>query len=144
MDSKPKSWKHVARAGSICLMIFAGTAGANSSTYSFTMDRYYADGKKNEVTHNLTAGDLTITGKIWIYKKLVSAFAHPFQVTLVVLKSGTFFKQEICRQTWAPSTTESTFLTRCGHIDGGTYWIEVAKENDDGNLLRCEGALTTQ
>jgi hypothetical protein len=38
---------------------------------------------------------------------------------------------------------KSAFEKSCGHIDSGTYWIFVARPNEDGWHIQGSGTLAT-
>jgi len=118
---------------------------ANSSSYSFTMDYRYVNGKDNGVTHGLSAGSLTNSGSLWAYRKAAGAVG-PYSVTIAVVKDE-IIDDTICTVSVTPSTTlneKKSFSKACGSVPTGVYYIEAWKTNDDGWDIKAQGTLTTR
>ncbi len=114
---------------SIVIAIFAGTAAANSSAYTFTMALRYVSGKDNKTFHTLDAGELTLGGKIWITDKRPDADSTPMPISITVIKAG-LLGPEVCTVTVTPDTilnSPRAYSQLCGHIEGGMYWLRISK-----------------
>lgn len=131
--------------GVVGLLIMLTPVFANSSSYSFTMDYRYVNGKSNGVTHGLDAGYLTNSGVLWAYAKAPGAVG-PYPVTIAVVKDE-LIDRTICTVSVTPYTTLGvikSFSQGCGNVKTGVYYIEAWKANDDGWDIKVIGTLTTQ
>lgn len=130
----------------VALLIMAmPVALANSSSYSFTMDHRYVNGKDNGVTHGLSAGSLTNSCSLWAYDKAAGAVG-PYSVTIAVVQDGIIDKT-ICTTSVTPSKTlnvKKSYSKSCGSVPTGVYYIEAWKTNDDGWDVKAQGTLTTR
>jgi hypothetical protein len=115
------------------------------------MDNRYVDGQKNKQIHSLDAGELTISGDIWVTSKNARATSSPQSISLRVAATG-LFGSTACTVSVTPDSTlnkKRSFSKSCGRIESGTYWIEVSKDKaidktGDGWHLRGSGSLTTK
>lgn len=151
MNLERKSLRPLAlmRLIGLVTILFAGVADAKSSSYSFTMDWREVDGKKNGVTHSLSAGKLTISAEIWVYDQhpgYSRPGSDPEPVTIELFKEvGLFGKEQVCSLTLSPAVERKESNSKqCGDIDEGTYWIKVHKRDTDNFMIKGSGTLTTQ
>jgi hypothetical protein len=140
-----------ALVGIMMIVGFARMAVANSSGYAFTMRWRYVSGKENRKFHALEAGELTLSGKVWITdKKVVTLALSPDPVTIEVMQ-GTVFPSVRCSASVTPDrifNSSRVYSMSCGRIEAGTYWIQVSKPkagspDGDGWHSQGDGLLTT-
>ena len=130
-------------AGAVLAM--ASPALANNSGYFFIIDHRYVNGSSNGVTHGLDAGNLTISGELWVYQKYVKPVG-PHPITIEVWQAG-FFDKSICSVTVVPSTTigkKTSFSKDCGLVPTAVFFVVGWKVNDDGWDIKTTGLLTTK
>jgi hypothetical protein len=60
----------------LVLAVFGGQAAANSVTFEFYMERRAVDGSKNLKRHALDAGELTLSGAVWVVNKDGGGLVH--------------------------------------------------------------------
>lgn len=128
----------------------AGTGVANSASFAWTMNLRFVHGKKNGQLHSLDAGELTLSGKIWIHEKAARTASSPDKVTVEVLKD-TFLDNIVCTVEVTPSTTlnsKKEYSKACGRVESGKYWLRIYKpksldDTGDGWRSQSSGTLTT-
>lgn len=131
----------------VAIAVFAGSAVASSAAFAFTMNLRYVDGKKNNILHTLDAGDLTLSGKIWVTSKKARAASNPEPVTITVWKPG-IVNSDKCSVSVTPDrilNQKVSFTKSCGHIESGTYFIAVSKSDafdKSGDGWQCQGSGT--
>ena len=134
-------------AGGLGLAIAIGTgkAVANSAAFSFTMEMRAVWGNRNGKFHTLDAGELTLSGDVWVVSKNGGANSTPDVVTIEVHR-GTGVSA-VCSVKVTPSTTfndKRTFDKSCGRVESGSYWVFVERTNPDGWHLKGSGTLVTK
>lgn len=140
-----------ALAMALAIAVFAGTAMANSSAFAFTMELRFVSGERNKKTHALDAGELTLNGNLWVTSKKARSTSKPKPIAIRVAETG-LLGSTICTVSVTPDTifnNKVPFSRSCGRIKGGTYWIEVSKDQaidktGDGWHLQGAGTLTTK
>jgi hypothetical protein len=132
--------------------VFVGSVGADSSAFTFTMNNRYVNGKANHKLHTLEAGELTISGQIWLHEKRRGAATTALPIQIDVVKDTFMARDVVCAVTVVPDRTisaKTAYSKSCGRIEGGTYFIRATKvgaENPDGEGWHntSAGTLTTQ
>lgn len=134
----------------LALTIFGGEAAASSSSFAWVMNNRQVNGQKNGRLHALDAGELTLSGKIWITEKKAKSASTPLPITIKVFKEGSE-RDAVCSVTVIPDTAvnnKKDYARSCGRIEGGKYWVLINKDgadNPDGEGWHNQGtgALTT-
>lgn len=130
---------------SIAIAWLAGTAVASSSSFSWTMNKRVVNGQSNGRLHVLDAGELTLSGKIWITEKKAKSASSPLPITIKVLKAGSE-RDAVCSITMIPDTAvnnKKDFSKSCGRVESGKYWILINKDgadNPDGEGWHNQGS----
>lgn len=128
------------------LSFLAGRAAANSAAFAFTMELRAVNGEKNKKFHSLDAGELTLSGAIWVVSKNRGSTAAPEVVEIKVKKSG-LLASEVCSVSLTPNTifnAKRSFEKSCGKVESGTYWVFVTRPRSDGWHLKGSGSLVTK
>ena len=128
------------------LAILAGKAFANSATFAFTMELRAVHGNKNLKLHALDAGELTLSGAVWVVSKNRGASSTPDTIDIAVKKDNAL-KSQVCSATVIPNTVfnaKRSFEKSCGRIESGTYWIDVNRPTEDGWHVKGSGTLVTK
>lgn len=129
-----------------------GVSVANTARFTFIMQCRYVGGDKTGVTHVLDAGELTLSGAIWITdKRLANPATEPATVTIELMQ-GDHFKTSFCSVEVTPDrifNRRTNFSKSCGRIEAGTYWVRVwkkgARDKDgDGWHSQGDGILTVK
>ncbi len=132
----------------IMLFVMAFPAFAyDSSAWSWTMDLRFVSGDENGEYHYLDEGNMSLSGDIWVTSKDPGALSSPYQVTYYIYESKTGFDEFIGTTTVTPYSTINTKKSvsgSWGSQDGGKYYIEAGKLEDDGFNLASSGTLVTQ
>jgi len=71
---------------------------ANTSSWSFTMDYRYVNGAENGIYHKMDAGEMSISGKIWIYSKDSWFGETPNRIKYEVWKSSFGLDENVERE----------------------------------------------
>lgn len=135
-----------AAALALAFAILTGRAAANSAAFSFTMHRRAVNGKDNNKLHPLDAGELTLSGSIWVVSKDGGARSTPVPVEVTVKKNG-LISSTVCTTVVTPDTifnAKRALQKSCGHIESGMYWIFAVKNQEDGWHLQGSGSLATK
>lgn len=90
-------------------LMIAEQALANSSNFSWRMDKVQVDGEKNGRFHSLTDGVLIISGTIEITERMRSSASSPLPIRFEVVPKGS--SSEICKVTIVPDSTVGTNKT---------------------------------
>jgi hypothetical protein len=123
----------------------AGRAAANTAAFSFVMERRAVHGKGNGKLHALDAGELTLSGGVWVVSKNRGSTSTPTEVEIAVYRDGQ--EAEVCSVTVKPSTIfneKRSSEKTCGRVETASYWLLVSKKNDDGWDIKGSGTLTTK
>ncbi|HEU4326847.1 MAG TPA: hypothetical protein VFS21_27150 [Roseiflexaceae bacterium] len=134
------------------VLVMAIPVLANSSSWYFYMyrDGRVVDGWNNGVTHNLSAGTLTLSGKIWtaaIYPNPISV-----QPITVEVRQKTFLSSTlICSSSpVSPSANNIgssfgvNFSKNCGSIvSSPDYYLFIWRAATDGREIEGNGTLST-
>jgi hypothetical protein len=132
------------------MLIMASPALANSSSWYFYMDRngYAVDGQKNGIYHHLTAGTLTLSGKVWT-AAIAPGATTVRPVTIEVWKDG-IVDSKVCSAgpyyTSANNTGQSYAVTvskNCGSISDSDYHLFIWRSASDGRDIEGSGTLST-
>lgn len=129
----------------LVLAAFARKAAASSAAFAFTMEKRAVWGNKNKRLHTLDAGELTLSGGVWVVSKSRGSSSAPDVVTIEVHKGQE--ENKVCSVSMVPSTTfndKRAFDKSCGRVESGSYWIFVSRPNEDGWHLKGSGALVTK
>lgn len=153
--NKLKSFLTGKRAvATIFLVILALTVAtpvlANSSSWSFLAfyDRYYINGKTNGVFHDMTAGNMTISGSLTT--TMIMGNVLPVQAfTFEVWKVGTLWDTKVCttgsfnppRLVGDPATPVSW---NCGAQSAGKYYLVIYRAKADNREVTGSGTISTQ
>jgi hypothetical protein len=133
------------------MLIMVTPVFANSSSWSFLAfyDRYYLSGKANGVFHNMTAGQLTNSGKIWVTMIMGGIPAGMYPWYFEVWKKNTVFDQLICTSSpvypnvMVGSQYATSFTKSCGNISAGTYYLVIYRAQSDNREVQGSGTLHT-
>ena len=123
---------------------------ANSSSWSFLAfyDRYYISGKSNGVFHDMTAGNMTISGSLTT--TMISGNVLPVQAfTFEVWKVGTLWDTKVCttgsfnppRLVGDPAMPVSW---NCGAQSAGKYYLIIYRAAADNREVKGSGTISTQ
>lgn len=129
VDAKPAMRRRfvalaaVAVMTALAIILPGGSALANSSAFTWAMRFRYVSGKDNKKSHSLDAGELTVSGKIWIFEKNAKATSSPGAITIEVWKDGTLSDDRVCALTVVPDTTlnsKKEISRSCGRVESGS------------------------
>lgn len=126
------------------IALLAGRAVASSSSFSWVMNNRQVHGQNNGRLHALDAGELTLSGKIWITEKKGKSATTPLPITIKVFKEGSE-RDAVCSVTVIPDTAvnnKKEYSKSCGRIESGKYWILINKDgadNPDGEGWHNQG-----
>jgi hypothetical protein len=129
----------------LLLAVFAGKVAASSAAFSFTMEKRAVWGNRNKKLHALDAGELNLSGGVWVVSKNRGSSAAPDVVTIEVHKGQE--EDKVCSASVVPSTQfneKRTFDKSCGRIEAGNYWVFLSRPNEAGWHLKGSGALVTK
>ena len=131
------------------MALLCGTALASSLSFAWTMNNRYVNGKTNGRFHTLDAGELTLSGKIWITEKRAAAASTPLSISMSVVKEQDSSERDaVCTVTVTPDTTinnKKEFSRSCGRIESGKFWLlidKVGASNPDGDGWHNQGSGT--
>ena len=135
----------MSRSMALVLAIAAMPALANTSKYSFKIQHRSVRGYKNGVTHSLTSGVLTISGKIKFSPNgRFPTSVGPAPINIEVRKNTTFGSDLICAITVTPSGSGDTpFSKTCPSVSAATFFVDADKHYSDGWTFDVAGGLTT-
>jgi len=116
---------------------------ANSSGFSWTMNKLDVNGKKNGRFHSLIAGILTLEGHIEITERMRASVARPTPINVDIYHSDE--SKPICSGMIIPDHavgTKKPFSLTCGSVRAGTYWIHMYKSGSkpDGDAWQNTGS----
>lgn len=142
----------VAATSLLAVVAVSERVQANSSGFSWVMNRRAVNGADNHKLHHLDTGKLTIEGKLWTHEKRAKATAQPMTVTIYVRERGAIIDSDVCKFNVTPSTIlndQQAISTTCGEITSGNYYLIAAKpksqdEDGDGWHHQAAGVLTTR
>ncbi len=128
----------------------AERALANSSNFSWRMDKIQVDGDRNGRFHVLDAGRLTIEGQIIITERMRASASTPLPIQIQLFPKDS--TTAVCTFNVDPDRAvgaAKAFSASCGEIRAGSYWLRMKKEGaskPDGDAWhnRGNGTLTTQ
>jgi hypothetical protein len=129
------------------LFIMVAPALANSSGWSFTMDRRYVNGDDNGAYHTMTAGNMTNNGYVYLYYILGGSVPPPFDTHIEVWRkvSGPdVYCGSSTVNTGSTLNVKKYFTTYCGTQPAGTYYLIIWKTEWDGFYTKGSGTLKTQ
>lgn len=132
--------------------MIAAQAQANSSNFSWRMDKRYISGKDNGRFHMLDAGTVTIQGHIEITERLRGSVSTPIPIVISLVHVDLAPEQASCKITITPDTAvgaSKPFSVTCGNIKSGKYWLLIKKNTEmnpdgDGWHNRGSGTVSTQ
>lgn len=127
----------------------ARPTSAKDSAYTFTMALRAVSGEDNKQFHDLTEGDLTVTGEIWVTEKKAQSTATPNAVTIEIRKRGSYFSTGpmVCSFTVMPAVAHfqrRAYNHSCPRIVAGSYVVFISKAingKTDGWTLQGSGTL---
>jgi len=94
-------------ATSFIFAIVALPALANTNYFYLEMQHRYVSGKDNGVLHNMTAGDMSISGQVYV-KSSTAGAVGPYQITYEVYKYNSWLADTRIGSAYAtPSTTKN-------------------------------------
>jgi hypothetical protein len=133
----------------VAVLAIVSQVEANSSSFSWTMNKLDVNGKKNDRFHRLTAGILTLEGHIEITERMRASVARPTPINVDIHHSDE--SKPICSGMIIPDHavgTKKPFSLTCGSVRAGTYWIHMYKSGSkpDGDAWHNTGSgtLTTR
>jgi len=131
----------------LAMFIMATPAFANTSSWSFLAfyDGRVINGKTNGVSHQMTAGALTISGTITttaVYGNLPTAKPWYFEVrkwsnNAIVCTAGPIPVPLLWNQT-------QSFSKACGSIPAGKYYLKIWRADADDREVTGSGSLVTK
>lgn len=132
----------------VLIMVLPVLAASSSSSYAWDMPRdgRYVNGKQNGVTHSLSAGKLSNSGRLWQYATIGGA-TGPLSITVEVWKDNILSDTKICSITVPTSSTigvQSGYSVPCGDIAAGNYYLVIWKAEKDGWSTQGDGTLETR
>lgn len=139
-------------SGVLATVAISERALANSSGFSWRMDKRYISGKANGRFHFLEAGTVTIQGHIEITERLRGSVSTPISVKISLIHADSSTDEASCSVTITPDTAvgaRKPFSATCGPIKSGKYWFLIKKNTDlnpdgDGWHNGGNGTVSTQ
>ncbi|MSS42684.1 hypothetical protein FYJ27_02910 [Anaerosalibacter bizertensis] len=132
----------------IITIFLAPIAFANSASFKFTMNRKYVNGAKTGHTHSMTAGRMSISGKLIVNSLDLGCNSRANTVTISVFKKQSGRDKYVGSTSATPKSqslgSTTSFSKAFGKQTGGTYYIVAGKAEDDGWNLKGRGTLTTR
>lgn len=131
--------------------MLADQALANSSSFSWRMDKRYISGKDNGRFHVLDGGTVTIQGHIEVTERLRGSVSTPISVDIRLIHIDLTSENPACKVTVTPDTAvgaKKAFSAQCGNIKAGKYWLLIKKNTEmnpdgDGWHNRGTGSVST-
>lgn len=117
---------------------------ANNSFYNWTMYNRVVNGSSNGQFHQMTAGNLTNQGQVWVISTDPGHLSSPYAVHIDVYKDD-FVDSKICGTNLVPYTNGQgkSYSQNCGSISSGSYYLIIWKTEDDGWNESGQGNLIT-
>jgi hypothetical protein len=110
------------------------------------MNWRYVNGSDNGAFKQMTAGNMTNSGYVYIHEQLIGA-TGPFRVNVDVYKSRTGPDKCVGSSAINPGTVPNVrkyFTTYCGQQSAGKYYLVIWKAEYDGRHEKGSGTLTTR
>lgn len=129
------------------LTIMSIPALANTSSWDFTMDLRYVSGDDNGIYHNMTSGNMYISGSVWVYSIDDWHAISPLNVYIEVWESRFGPDRYVGRSIVTPrlpAGTKAYFSNTLGSQSSGKYYIVAYKTDDDGFNIKGQGILETR
>ena len=133
------------------MLVMASPVLANSSNWWFLAyyDRYYLSGKANGVFHNMTAGNLTNSGYIYVTYIQGGTPSGRQPWYFEVWKKNTLVDKKICTSNavypnvMVGPNYKTNFSKNCGNISSGSYYLVIWRAASDNREVTGSGTLAT-
>lgn len=112
-------------------------------------DGRVVDGYNNGVKHTMTAGALTLSGRVWT--AVIKPNPLAVQPVTVEVRQKTLFSFNVICSSGPHTTSDNntgsqfavSFSKNCGNIPAGDYYIRIWRANTDGREIEGDGTLRT-